>query len=70
VVITRADWRINGDLLSWIATTYPGLTNAQFEAGYRLLAAPGLSDAAAESVEVMLAGCVEARRGGGDDPES
>ena len=31
-MITRHDWRTNGDLLEWIAATFPGLTNAQFEA--------------------------------------
>jgi hypothetical protein len=32
VVITRHDWRTNGDLLERIAATFPGLTHAQFEA--------------------------------------
>ncbi len=57
MVIDRYAWRINGDLLEWIATEYPGLSNAQFEAGYRLLADPNVSDAAAEQVVVMLRGC-------------
>jgi hypothetical protein len=39
------DWRLNGDLLSWIASEYPGLPLEQFEAAYWLLAHPDLSDA-------------------------
>jgi hypothetical protein len=62
MAITRADWRINGDLLEWIATEFPGLSNAQFEAGYRLLANPDITDEAAEQVEVMLRGCSEAAK--------
>jgi hypothetical protein len=38
MTITRHDWRINGDLLEWLATEFPSLSRAQFEAGYRLLA--------------------------------
>ena len=57
MVITRHDWRINGDLLECLALEYPGLSNAQFEAGYRLLADPAVTDAAAEQVAVMLRGC-------------
>ena len=57
MVITRHDWRINGNLLEYLALEYPGLSNAQFEAGYRLLAAPDISDVAAEQVAVMLRGC-------------
>jgi hypothetical protein len=60
VVIDRYAWHVHGDLLQWLATEFPGLSNAQFEAGYRLLADPNVSDAAAEQVEVMLAGCVVA----------
>jgi hypothetical protein len=50
VAITRMDWRLHGDLLEWIATTFPGLSNAQFEAGYRLLANPSVTDEAAEHI--------------------
>jgi hypothetical protein len=62
MVITRHDWRINGDLLAWLATSYPGLTAEQYEAGYRLLADPNLSDEAGAAVEVqeLLAGCAAA----------
>ncbi len=60
MTITRHDWRINGDLLEWLATEFPGLGRAQFEAGYRLLADPGISDQAAEQVVVMLRGCIGA----------
>jgi len=60
MTITRRDWRINGDLLEWIATTFPGLTNAQFEAGFRLLANPNISDVEAERAEVLLRGCIGA----------
>jgi hypothetical protein len=49
-------------LLEWIATTFPGLSRAQFEAGYRLLANPDITDEAAEQVEVMLRGCSEAAK--------
>ena len=63
MTITRLDWRVNGDLLEWIAATFPGLANAQFEAGYRLLANPNVTDAAAERVVVMLRGCAEAGAG-------
>ncbi len=45
MVITRYDWRINGDLLSWIAAEFPGLTREEFEAAFRLLADPELSKA-------------------------
>jgi len=57
MVITRHDWRINGNLLEYLALEYPGLSNAQFEAAYRLLADPDISDEAAEQVAVMLRGC-------------
>jgi len=63
MTITRRDWRINGDLLEWIATEFPGLSNAQFEAGYRLLASPDITDEAAEQVAVMLRGCIGATDG-------
>jgi hypothetical protein len=65
MVISRTDWRLHGDLLEWIATEYPGLSRAQFEAAYtayRLLANPNISDEAAEQVEVMLCGCSEAAK--------
>jgi hypothetical protein len=60
MTITRHDWRINGDLLEWIATEFPGLGQAQFEAGFRLLASPDITDEAAEQVVVMLRGCTDA----------
>jgi hypothetical protein len=63
MTITRRDWRLHGDLLEWIATTFPGLTNAQFEAAYRLLANPNVTDEAAERVEVLLRGCIGATDG-------
>jgi hypothetical protein len=68
MAITRHDWRIHGDLLEWIATEYPGLSRAQFEAAYRLLANPDITDEAAEQVVVMLRGCSEvaAKAGAGD----
>ena len=56
MVITRHDWRVNGDLLEWIATEFPGLSNAQFEAGYRLLANPDINPDEAEPVEMLLRG--------------
>jgi hypothetical protein len=62
MVINRTDWRLHGDLLEWIATEYPGLSRAQFEAAYRLLANPNITDEAAEQVEVMLRGCSEAAK--------
>jgi hypothetical protein len=60
MTITRHDWRINGDLLEWLATEFPGLSKAEFEAGYRLLASPDITDEAAELVAVMLRGCIGA----------
>ena len=60
VTITRMDWRLHGDLLEWIATEYPGLGRAQFEAAYRLLTQPGVTDEEAERVEVLLRGCIGA----------
>jgi len=51
MVITRLDWRLNGDLLGWLASEYPGLPAAAFEAAYRVLADPDLRDAAGEAVE-------------------
>ena len=57
MVITRLDWRINGDLLQWIGLHYPGLTNEQYEAGYRLLSDPDVSDAEADAVCELLRGC-------------
>jgi hypothetical protein len=60
MTITRHDWRLHGDLLEWLATEFPGLSNPQFEAGYRLLASPDITDEAAELVVVMLRGCAEA----------
>ncbi len=60
MVITRMDWRLSGALLAWLATEFPGLPPQEFEAGYRLLADPNVSDAAAEQVVVMLRGCSEA----------
>lgn len=63
MTITRRDWRINGDLLEWIATTFPGLTNTQFEAGYALLADADDTVEVVGLVEVLLAGCVGANGG-------
>jgi hypothetical protein len=60
MTITRHDWRINGDLLEWIGTEYPGLSRAQFEAAYRLLTQPDVTDEEAERVEVLLRGCIRA----------
>jgi hypothetical protein len=60
MTITRHDWRINGALLEWLATTFPGLANAQFEAAYRLLASLDVTDEAAGQVVVMLRGCAKA----------
>jgi hypothetical protein len=60
MVVNRTDWRLHGDLLEWIATTFPGLTNAQFEAGYRLLANPNISDGEARRVEMLMRGCIGA----------
>ena len=60
MTITRLAWRVHGDLLEWIATEFSGLSNAQFEAGYRLLASPDISDEAADQVMVMLRGCTDA----------
>ena len=57
MVIDRYAWHVHGDLLQWLATEFPGLSNAQFEAGYRLLADPAVTVAAAEQVAVMLRGC-------------
>jgi hypothetical protein len=45
MVISRTDWRLHGDLLEWLATEFPGLSRAQFEAAYRLLATPNVTDA-------------------------
>jgi hypothetical protein len=59
VVITRLDWRINGDLLQWICLRYPGLTDAQYEAGYRLLADPDVTDVQADAVCELLRGCCQ-----------
>jgi len=59
MTITRHDWRINGDLLEWIATEFPGLSNPQFEAGFKLLEDPNITDQAAEQVELLLRGCAE-----------
>lgn len=58
MVITRDDWTRHGDLLSWIALEFPGLNREHFEAGFRLLSPPDLSDEAAEDVLVMLRGLV------------
>ena len=68
MAITRHDWRINGDLLEWIATEFPGLSNAQFEACYRLLASTDITDEVAEQVELLLRGCAEvaAKAGAGN----
>jgi hypothetical protein len=54
MVITRSDWRINGELLQWIACEYPGLPPEAFEAAYRLLSDPDLSERAGADVERML----------------
>ncbi len=60
MVVTRYAWRVHGDLLEWIAAEYPGLTAAQFEAGYRLLADPNVTDEVGDKVELLLRGCTEA----------
>jgi hypothetical protein len=60
MTITRADWRRDGDLIAWVVREFPGLSNAQVEAGYRLLADPDITDEAAEQVELLLRGCTEA----------
>ena len=57
MVIDRLTWRIHEDLLCWLAGRYPGLTPDQYEAGFRLLAHPDLSEEASNAVEVLLAGC-------------
>jgi hypothetical protein len=57
MVITRSDWRRDGDLLQWIALEFPGLTREQFEAAYRLLAVPDLSDEEAEPILFLMRGC-------------
>jgi len=44
MMITRLDWRLNGDLLGWLASEYPGLPAAAFGAAYRVLADPDLRD--------------------------
>jgi hypothetical protein len=54
MVISRIDWKLHGDLLAWIATEYPGLPPEAFEAAYRLLSDPDLSERAGEDVERML----------------
>jgi hypothetical protein len=61
MVITRRAWAKHGDLLSWIATTYPGLSREEFEAAYALLADPNLDVEAAGLVEELLRGCAAAR---------
>jgi len=40
---------------------YPGLTPDQYEAGFRLLTHPDLSEKGSRSVEVLLEGCAAAR---------
>ena len=62
MVITRADWRTNGDLLAWIATEYPGLCPQEFEVAYGMLADPDMTDDQAEAVCELLRGCVAARQ--------
>jgi hypothetical protein len=62
MTLTRADWRKGGDLIEWIVRTYPGLSNAEVEAGYRLLADPGISESAGDAVEMLLEGCAATRK--------
>ena len=57
MVIDRLEWRLNQDLLCYLAEQYPGLTPERFEAGFRLLADPNLPDELADQVELLLAGC-------------
>jgi hypothetical protein len=59
MTITRLDWRQHGDLLEWIATEFPSLSNEQYEAGYAFLADPNITDEVAEQVELLLRGCAE-----------
>ena len=58
MVITRYDWRVNGDLLEYLMLAYPGRTNAQYEAAYRLITLPGAPEEAADLAEELLAGCM------------
>ncbi len=61
MVITRHDWRINGDLLEYLILTYPGRPAAAYEAAFRLLTHdPDTSDEVGDAVELLLAGCVVA----------
>ena len=60
MVIDRLEWRLNEDLLCYLAEQYPGLRPGQYEAGFRLLAHPDLSEAASGAVELLLQGCSEA----------
>jgi hypothetical protein len=57
VVIDRLEWRLNQDLLCYLAEQFPGLAPEHLEAGFRLLAHPDLSEEASNAVEVLLAGC-------------
>jgi hypothetical protein len=66
VVIDRLTWRLHGDLLAWLVTTYPGLSAAEYEAGFRLLVRPGATEAAGDAVEVLLSGCIPADNGEGE----
>jgi len=61
MVIDRLTWRIHEELLCWLAEQYPGLTPDQYEAGFRLLTHPDLSEKGSRSVEVLLEGCAAAR---------
>jgi|SRR5215203_4871750 len=58
MVITRHDWRTNGDLLEWLATEYPGLPPEGYEAAYRLLSDPDLSDEVGQATEELLQLCI------------
>ena len=57
MVVTTDDWTRHGDLLAWIATEYPGLPPEGYEAAYRLLASPDVSDEAGRAVEELLRLC-------------
>jgi hypothetical protein len=63
MVITSRDWRINGALLQWLAESHPGLPAAAFEAAYRLLSDPDVTEEEAAAVEVLLSGCQDAASG-------
>jgi len=64
--LTWTDWRNHGEELRMLREAYPAITDAQLEAGFRLLDHAGVDLKARSEVLRLLAGCDANAREEGD----